>query len=669
MKPTEMLRYVLFLVGFFVLLELSYFVLINKAYLTDFHFVTSNLTIPRAVLPGAISFLLAQVATHLCYAVSIWWIALSLTRLFSFSPMQSFNAVITLTLLGLVTIMLANQYYFPNTLYAALTNIFISVDVTKILFPVLLLFWVVILFLSFFYYLFISKKHPAVVVLALIALVPISHQHQNVNQAVATAEKPNVFIVGVDSLRPDFLGYFGSDVKTPFINHFLQRSNVFTDALTPLARTYPSWSVILSGQFPMESGIRTNLAKQDKINILTMLPVLMQQHGYQTIYATDEVRFANFNKQFGFDILVTPPMGLNDFLIGSLNDFPMSNLLINTPVGEWLFPYNYANRPAYVTYQPTSFIKRVLASLKRRDSHKPVFMAIHFCLPHQPYLWSEFDNKSLSMVERYERSIERVDMQLADFFKTLQDQHLLDHAIVVLLSDHGEALAMPGDRITDEALFVTDKPKSHPPQFFTQRMEKESFNVSLGHGTDVLGLAQYHTLLAFRFFGVGDYPPKQITGLVSLQSIKPTLLECLFRENAEDSLAKYIFNKKPQEVARRHIFLENDYTPEVIQTLFPNMHDVVLEGVKVFEIDPVSTHLFMRNSMQAMIMQSKQLADVYGDWMLALYPQQGKPSMPILVNLKTGRWSADLQSAFAKKAPVSPMIAALRSHYHIDIFY
>ena len=61
-------------------------------------------------------------------------------------------------------------------------------------------------------------------------------------------------------------------------------------------------------------------------------------HGYQTIYATDEVRFANIDQSFGFDQLITPPIGAADFLLGKAGDLPLVNLVSPTRVGAPAVP-------------------------------------------------------------------------------------------------------------------------------------------------------------------------------------------------------------------------------------------------------------------------------------------------------------------------------------------
>ena len=79
---------------------------------------------------------------------------------------------------------------------------------------------------------------------------------------MATQEKPNIILVGVDSLSPDFLSYFGYGNITPFFDSFLDHASVFSEAVTPLARTFPAWTSILTGKYPSKIGIRYNFADQ-----------------------------------------------------------------------------------------------------------------------------------------------------------------------------------------------------------------------------------------------------------------------------------------------------------------------------------------------------------------------------------------------------------------------
>lgn len=71
--------------------------------------------------------------------------------------------------------------------------------------------------------------------------------------------------------------------------------------------------------------------------------------------------------------------------------------------------------------------------------------------------------------------------------------------------------------------------------------------------------------------------------------------------------------------------------------------------------------------MGELIVSSKQFADFYGPWVLALYPNSNKTMIPILVNLDTGFWTNDLRTQFAIQSPAHHMLGALRQFYGKDI--
>lgn len=488
---------------------------------------------------------------------------------------------------------------------------------------------------------------------------------------VATAEKPNIIIIGIDSVRPDFLSFFGHDKPTPHIDNFLNQATVFSESVTALARTYPSWVSILTGLYPKINHARTNLIDQHQLDLSATLPAILQRNGYKTIFGTDETRFSNIDQHYGFDEVATTPIGFNDFLLGSLNDFPISNLLVNTVIGKYLFPHSYANRGVFATYNPDAFI-HLLKPVLAEPRTKPLFMVVHFCLPHYPYAWASMGVKKVS-VRHYQAALLRADQQFQDFMQLLAQNKLLEHSIVVLLSDHGEGVEIKGDRLTDPDLFIAgkDNPKKIIPHFYPPSAAREKVNTSGGHGTDVLGLPQYHTVLAFRTFGMAPNQQKIITGLVSLLDIKPTILDILKLPTGKISglsLNQNILGTKIVAPAREDFFTESDFSPEAIRSVHPETRRVLFEGIDYFKIDQSTARIVVRDSMLKMIISSKQYADFYGDWVLALYPQNNVVMMPVLVNLRSGEWTNDLTTPFAEKSPAKHMLGAMKAFFGDDIF-
>jgi arylsulfatase A-like enzyme len=674
-KDNGLFFYLTILTSLFVLLQIGYVIRFGGFYLGDFHEISNHLEIPFRVIPPVLIFIAIQLLIHILFLIFIWAEAQLIGVACHLSWRKVEKVGFYLWGISIAAAVFGNQYYYPNSKFANMTEVLINQPVSGVVFFSCLLVMIAALLLSI---LGINKLFPKMSIICLLG-VGVAFLNYDIRQHApvpaiidaSSSGKPNIIIIGIDSLRPDFLGYFGYEKNTPHLDDFLIHSTVFSDSLTPIARTFPSWVSILTGRYPKQNGARTNLEDISHLTNLNLtLPNVLKQHGYNTLFSTDETRFSNIDTRYGFDQVVTPPVGFNDFLLGTVNDFPFSNLLVNTQLGRWLFPNSYGNRPVYSTYNPDSFLN-MLKPVLAKSRTKPLFMAVHFCLPHTPYTWGT-QIPDDNAVRNYQLAIHRVDQQFNDFVLMLKKYKLLDHAIVVVLSDHGEAIELHGDRATNPDLYVTDnvKAKQNIPKFYPPTFKAEPVDRSAGHGTDVLGLTQYHTVLAFRLFGMQENYADVMTNRVSLLDIKPSVLSLLhlkFTKEAGDSLSELILGKKSAVSGVNDFFMESDFSPESIRSVHPETRDVVFEGINYFKIDPLTARLLVKNSMENLILSSKQYADQYGDWILALYPQSKKTMMPVLVNLQTGLWTNDLTSSFARKSPASHMLKAMQNFYGTEI--
>ena len=102
--------------------------------------------------------------------------------------------------------------------------------------------------------------------------------------------QPNVILIGLDSLRSDIVFPEASVEKTPHLKDFMSGAVGFSNAMTPLARTFPSMTSILTGRRPHSTGAIINLLPRDLVREGDTLPRVLGRAGYNTAYATDEVR-------------------------------------------------------------------------------------------------------------------------------------------------------------------------------------------------------------------------------------------------------------------------------------------------------------------------------------------------------------------------------------------
>ena len=423
----------------------------------------------------------------------------------------------------------------------------------------------------------------------------------------AVSDKPHIILIGVDGWRLET--FQRQDVMQsvmPFVSQFAAEASTFEEAVTPLARTYPAWWTVFSGQFPPRHGVRFNLISDELIASPLRLAVQLGEQGYYRILAMDERRFANFRREQGFDAIIGPASGAADFLIAGLHDTPLINLLVNGPVGRHLFPFLHANRAAYHTYQPASF-DALLAEAIHDAPRQPLFLAAHFELPHWPFKWSRKPSgQFLEMagdaeLASYYEALEATDRQIKTLFSNLRDAGILENAIMVLLSDHGEALPLD------------NREWSYPNK-------KGTRTTPVGHGTDVLGIHEYRIPLMIKGFGAQATASGKITGRASLADIYPTIADFLDLPQAEksDGISLYPYVEGDnRNIPERSLPVETGFNPDVLSTEIIEPGALLAGGIAHYNVTR-DGNLELKPDSIATLMRRKDRAIIRGNTIFSL---------------------------------------------------
>jgi hypothetical protein len=367
-----------------------------------------------------------------------------------------------------------------------------------------------------------SRRAGAVAALFLVvvlALVNSSLRFPGAHASTADSARPNVIILGIDSLRLEQLRRFGGTGVTPNLDAFLARADVIKDTTTPAARTFSSWVAILTGRAPTVTGARFNLAERSSVRANPTVADVLRKAGYHTVYSTDEVRFANIDQSFGFDQVVTPRIGASDFLVGSYNELPLSSVVINTRLGKLLFPFSYANRGVATMFEPETFVQRLDREV---NFDGPTLFICHLTAAHWPYYTADTPFGVSKPASPQDRPMYRIGLQTADrmfgeLVQVLKSKGALENALVIVLSDHGEAMGLPSDSFFDSTFHV---------EGLKAPLKMEDH----GHGQSVLSQTQYHVLLGFRQFGRRPdfgFEGRTLGTLATVEDIAPTILDWL----------------------------------------------------------------------------------------------------------------------------------------------
>ena len=302
------------------------------------------------------------------------------------------------------------------------------------------------------------------------SMVPVQ---QAVSRADGASGARNVLVIGVDSLSYGLMRESAREM--PNLAALLEAGISFERAYTPLGRTFPSWVSLLSGRSPAEHGALFNLRRTDRVERGDLVTRTLREAGYRTVFAMDERRFSNIDESFGFDRVVGPKAGILDFVLQRLNDTPLTNLLLQTPLSDRLLPYSRYNVASHVNYDAGGFVDAVADSLNGAGK---VFLALHLESAHYPF-HTRHAQRSVDDENEFRRkhreALSVVDAQVGRLLSTLRRGGYLDDALVVLVSDHGEGLG--------ETEASTTRGGEH-------------FEVAgYGHGADVVSEAQNRIVL------------------------------------------------------------------------------------------------------------------------------------------------------------------------------
>lgn len=227
----------------------------------------------------------------------------------------------------------------------------------------------------------------------------------------------NVVLITIDTLRPDHLGCYGySSIQTPYIDRLAGSGARFTQAYTPAPITLPAHTSLLTGMFPLATGMHDFMGNRVPPGTGTLARIL-HDHGYSTAaFIGAPVLDSRFGLNQGFDTY------FDHFELAGreevhLDAMKRSGDQVVDEAQKWL------------NHHPP----------------QPVFLWVHLYDPHSPYRPPE------PYAERYrgrpyDGEIAFADAQVGRLMTTLTQQGLLEKSLVVLASDHGESLGEHGEK-------------------------------------------------------------------------------------------------------------------------------------------------------------------------------------------------------------------------------
>ncbi|MDH7569767.1 MAG: sulfatase [Armatimonadota bacterium] len=253
-------------------------------------------------------------------------------------------------------------------------------------------------------------------------------------------KKPNLLILGIDSLRADHMSSYGYHrLTTPYMDRFAQGGTLFERTYSPHIPTTPGYASMLTGRDCFGTQIVALRHKGGLRAEVPTLPEILKEHGYQAVSV--QYGFRGFDKVLNYS-------GWGEQGVGRM---PKAHNLNKVAIPE---------------------LERLAAD------DKPFFLFLRHLDPHTPYLppdpyermfyhGNECDpaNKSMEpvfafkpfrdyflswmppgitdkdyVIAQYDGAVAYMDACIQTLFTALESLGILDDTIVVITADHGETL-------------------------------------------------------------------------------------------------------------------------------------------------------------------------------------------------------------------------------------
>ena len=231
---------------------------------------------------------------------------------------------------------------------------------------------------------------------------------------------PSVLLITIDTLRADRLGIYGyTSASTPVLDALAASGVRFVDATAHATLTHPSHAAILTGRYQGSFGIR--------LNGMDPLPA-------------DATTLAERMKSAGYRTWAVVGSAVLDKALGLGQGFDSYDDEIATPASGTLTMASLQRTASEVTAAAKAWL---------RDQRAPWFLWVHYYDPHLPYDAPGRFTKA-APGRPYDAEIAYVDAQIGALLTAIDR----DRTVVVVTSDHGEALGEHGE--PDHGFFLYD---------------------------------------------------------------------------------------------------------------------------------------------------------------------------------------------------------------------
>ena len=248
------------------------------------------------------------------------------------------------------------------------------------------------------------------------------------NSKGTEVKKPNVLLILTDDLGyGDISSYGQMNYKTPNIDNIAKNGVSSFDFYVPTPYCAPSRATLLTGRFPLRHGLTRNPTPDAGINDIGIADneiTIAEMFGGEG-YATKAIgKWHMGHKEEYFPV----EHGFDEYYgILYSNDMRPVQIVENKDTVQ--YPVDQRTLTIDYTEQAIEFIKR-----KKDD---PFFLYLAHAMPHKPLAVSDRFYTPETPNNLYEDVIRELDWSVGEVMSTLEELEILDHTIVIFMSDNG----------------------------------------------------------------------------------------------------------------------------------------------------------------------------------------------------------------------------------------
>ncbi|HMV66912.1 MAG TPA: sulfatase, partial [Myxococcota bacterium] len=281
----------------------------------------------------------------------------------------------------------------------------------------------------------------------------------------ALADKPNVLLIAVDTLRADALGAYGrSGDPTPAIDMFAKDAIVFEQHIAQASWTRSSFASLFTSRIPSSHNADKKASRlADEV---VLLSEALHDAGVTTANLANNINVSStFNFDQGYDTFIyeSPvyPFAATESVFG------LTMYKVVQKLAERLGPKIGLGKDVATFYQPADVVLADAKAFLQANKGARTYLGVHLMEPHDPYFEhpylmgkgdAEFNGVGYARAEHespeasqagylaevYDQEVRHLDRKLAPFFDWLRKEGLYDDTLIVLTADHGEEFGEHG---------------------------------------------------------------------------------------------------------------------------------------------------------------------------------------------------------------------------------